>query len=85
MLQNIPLNKLRVFNNVFNTKERHQVLDEALYMKHKVYTTISIEKSIELSINKMLKQKIYKIQFLNNSKNVIKYKLDVLEEYFRDL
>ena len=85
MIQDIPLNKLRVFNNVFNKREKHQVLDEALYMKHKVYTTISIEKSIELSINKMIKQKIYKIQFLNNSKNVIKYKLDILEEYFRDL
>lgn len=84
MLENIPITKLRVFNNVFNTKEKREVLDEAIYMKNNVYTTLTIEKLIELSINKKLKQKVFKVAFRDNTSNIKKYKMDLLDEYYRD-
>ena len=85
MLENIPISKLRVFNNVFNTREKREVLDEALYTKHKVYPSLTIEKLVELSINKKLKEKIYKIHFRNNSENIKRNRLEILEEYYRDM
>ena len=85
MLENIPISKLRVFNNVFNGREKREVLDEALYAKHKVYPSLTIEKLVELSINKKIKEKIYKIHFRNNSENIKRNRLEILEEYYRDL
>ena len=84
MLENIPVSKLRLFNNVFTLKEKQNVLDEAIYMKNNIYTSLTIEKLIELSINKKLKQKIYKVAFRDNTSDIKKYKMDLLEEYYKD-
>jgi len=84
MLENIPISKLRVFNNVFNIREKQNVLDEAIYMKNNIYTSLPIEKLIELSINKKLKQKVYKVAFRDNTGDIKKYKMELLEEYYKD-
>jgi hypothetical protein len=84
MLENIPISKLRVFNNVFTIREKQNVLDESIYMKKNIYTLLPIEKLIELSINKKIKQKVYKVAFRDNTGDIKKYKTDLLEEYYKD-
>ena len=76
----MPISSMRKFNYIFNRKEKHIILDEALYFA-KIYTTISIQKLIELSINKYLKIKIYKRTFMDIHKDVKDFKRLIIDEY----
>ena len=79
----LPLKSMRVFNHIFNDKQKNQILDEALYFSN-IYTTISIERLVQYSINKYIKIKIYKRSFTDIHKNVDEFHSVVLAEYHKN-
>ena len=76
----LSMSAMRKFNNVFNDKQKRNILNEAIYFSN-IYTTVSIEKLIEYSINKHLKVKIYNRYFCDINKDVMEYKRSLMTEY----
>jgi hypothetical protein len=75
----LPSKSMRVFNHIFNDKQKNKILDEALYFSN-IYTTILVQ----YSINKYIKIKIYKRTFTDIHKSVDEFHSVVLADYHKN-
>ena len=77
---NISLSTKRKLYYIFNSKEKQKILDECTYYSS-IYKGVAEETMVDAVVSKYIKMKLHQLIFLNNKKEIQKYKEWMMDTY----